>query len=186
MFEVLQWLEERMLKEEIFLLRRGFLKGRVSVETREREVLCEIRPGPVFRPFGHQTSCRIRNVELKISTQGIFNRTLVLGEDEAPLFVLEKRSGSKDWRFKNWAGTLGSFQRKGIFRQRYLIHTCDSGKGVLAHFKYAPIGFKTSVNIYTDQALETGTMAALTMLVYYQWYIVSRLIVIGTTSAGGS
>lgn len=180
-FMALAELERHMANEEVIIRRRGFLRGRIFIETRNGEVLCEILPSAILKTFHHETTGQVFNVPFSVAATGFFTRTVTLRVGDTSLLSMQKRIFSNYLLLVDREGRTRHVRLKGMPWKRRFELTEAPGRA-LFRLRALSLFYKLSVSAAGESELPRGTAAGLAVLFYYNRYLLVRFMLL---SGGG-
>jgi hypothetical protein len=183
---VLAWLEQLLAREPVFLRRRGFLRGRIILQTARGELLGTFQPAPLLASFAHRAACTIGPAELEIAVSGFFRRTLRLRARGLTLLSLRKPLFGSTYEGGDWEENTWHLRRYGpLWSRRYALLAGDGDAGVevvrLAEHLFC---FSVVLSVGSPVQLPAGVSAGLAMLLYYDRYLMTRFLLLAGAGGG--
>ena len=171
-------LERRMKTEPVKAQVKGMFRPRIVLGTLDGDVLCEIRSGLIFFGVAHQARCNILETDASIHVAGFFTGSLGLRVDGSPVLGVEHRPFPSRYLVQDWKGASYQIRRRGRpWNRRFELAEAAPGESLI-QFGFAPLRIRSSLSISPQADVEPGVVAGLTLLLYYEWYLGLRFVLL--------
>jgi hypothetical protein len=182
--DALAQVEQRIQTEPMTARIKNLFRPRIVFYAPDGQVLGEIRSRLVFSG-PHQASLNVMGTDLSIRVSGLFEKSYSLQTNGSTLLDVNHKPFASRYLARDWEGRSYPLGRRGSpWRLRFELMEAAAGEG-LVRMDFAPLRCKADLFVSPAAGMKAGVAAGLAMLLYYNWYLGLRFMILSTSSRAG-